>query len=135
MSAFNKTEVIVDASVYTCPAESYDVDGGLLRFAFACIPFTATSATEVTCPPFKEMMITTESTCETVLATTVHDVPESECYLSCEFTPTATTNLAARGLLSEDYVTGAASTLHPSSFAITFAAIFFVALMFFKRSH
>ncbi|GAA5810226.1 hypothetical protein MFLAVUS_003645 [Mucor flavus] len=135
MSAFNITEVIVYASVHSCPANSHEVNGGTLRFAGACIPRTATSATEYLCPTYNGMLVTVDSTCDTLLADTVHENSEDECYLSCEFTPTGATHLAARGLPSEGYATGAASTLHPSSFAITLAAIFFVALMLFKRSH
>ncbi|GAA5796054.1 hypothetical protein HPULCUR_001423 [Helicostylum pulchrum] len=135
MSAFNTTEVVIYASVHNCPANSYEVNGGTLRFAGACIPLTATSATEYLCPTYDGMEVTAESTCDVIVATTEHENPEDECYISCAFTPTATTNLVARDLPSEDYVIGAASTLHPSSFAITFAAIFFVVLMFFKRSH
>lgn len=135
MSALNITEVIVYASVNSCPANSHEVNGGTLRFAAACIPRTATRATEYLCPTYEEMLVTAESTCNTLLANTVHENLENECYLSCEFTPTGASHLAARGLPSEDYATGAASTLHPSSFAITFTAIFFVALMFFRRSH
>lgn len=142
MSALNLTEIVQSASIWNCTAYQAEVSEGTIYFGASCIANSATDASQFLCPTDDEVIIPFESDCSSLVSEFVQwDPKDFICAIACvehdPSTPPAT-KLAARGLPYDEFsgvnaVAGAASTLHPTNFVVSFAALLFVMVVFFKR--
>ncbi|KAG2231958.1 hypothetical protein BDF21DRAFT_422469 [Thamnidium elegans] len=138
MSALNLTEIVYSASIYNCTAYAAEVSQGTIYVGASCIANDATDASQILCPTDEEVSIPYESDCDSLVSTFVQwDPKDYVCAITCvEHAPTApASELAARGLPYDELsaIANPATTLHPTNFLVSFAALFFVMLVFFKR--
>ncbi|KAI9366682.1 hypothetical protein BD770DRAFT_468418 [Pilaira anomala] len=138
MSELNLTQIVENASTYNCTHYDAQVSHGYLKFTIACIPSNATEISEFGCSLEPLIMIPYEADCDYIQKTYVNHNPDFVCSLYCteayENTHTldSASKLLARGFSS---IQGNATTntIQPINFSFTFAALFFVMLVFYKR--
>lgn len=140
MSALNLTAIVENASIWNCTAYQAEVSQGTIYAGASCIANNETDASQFLCPTKEEIIIPFESDCTSLVSAFVQLDPKNYiCAITCiELASNPATKLAARGLPYDEFssgsaVAGAASTLHPTNFVVSFAALLFVMLVFFKR--